>query len=401
MKQANTTAGSAWTVTSPNGCTVTDNSGLTLGTVEAGQQKVFVATGSKLMVDDDSARITATFNSAPAKLKLLGLLGGGSSTGLPRGYLAAEFLESTGSQWLTTGIVPTNMAGFRVRLSGPLSSSSGWGYLLGTQNVSGSTRFYLAHASNFAAGFGTFDEPIDVTSAENEWAEVNYKNSGLFKLGGKSVVLTPLNFTPLYEFVLFKVSFRKNEPSDATKPIRIFEFELSEGEQIACKMLPAIDENGKPCMFDKVSKQPFYNSGTREFIIGFSLEQARNLRKLPKSGGNLAISLPSNYTEDADVMEALAMAEANGWVFEYRTYDDTATVSTFALRRIYVRYVQDDLGNYVNADGVRYRVEWCEGVLGAEPEALGYELFRSVEAACDYWGLTEYVDPAEENLLTE
>lgn len=66
MKTLDTIAGKTYVVTSPNGCTVTDETDLTLGTVEAGQQKVFVATGAKMQADDDSARITATFNAAPA-----------------------------------------------------------------------------------------------------------------------------------------------------------------------------------------------------------------------------------------------------------------------------------------------------------------------------------------------
>lgn len=66
-----------YTVTSPAGCTVTDETGLQLGTVEAGEQKTFVATGAQLAVDDDTARVTATFNRAALAL---GLLGGGVKT---------------------------------------------------------------------------------------------------------------------------------------------------------------------------------------------------------------------------------------------------------------------------------------------------------------------------------
>ena len=40
-------------------------------------------------------------------------------------------------------------------------------------------------------------------------------------------------------------------------------------------------------------------------------------------------------------------------------------------------------------------------VIGADPESLGYERFRSVDAATEYWGLEPYVDPNEEELLTE
>jgi hypothetical protein len=37
---------------------------------------------------------------------------------------------------------------------------------------------------------------------------------------------------------------------------------------------------------------------------------------------------------------------------------------------------------------------------GSEPDALGYEPFRSVEAATEYWGFTPWVDPEQEEILT-
>ena len=30
-------------------------------------------------------------------------------------------------------------------------------------------------------------------------------------------------------------------------------------------MIPCLDENGVPCMYDTISKQTFYNQGTGEF----------------------------------------------------------------------------------------------------------------------------------------
>ena len=77
MKTHDTIAGKMYTVTSPNGCAVTDENGTPLGSVESGEQKLFVATGSKLLADDDSAVITATFKRAASVLRLLG---GGDKT---------------------------------------------------------------------------------------------------------------------------------------------------------------------------------------------------------------------------------------------------------------------------------------------------------------------------------
>lgn len=41
----------------------------------------------------------------------------------------------------------------------------------------------------------------------------------------------------------------------------IYDFEVS----ARCKMVPALDTNGKPCMYDTIAKQPIYNAGDGEF----------------------------------------------------------------------------------------------------------------------------------------
>lgn len=100
-----------------------------------------------------------------------------------------------------------------------------------------------------------------------------------------------------------------------------------------------------------------------------------------------------------NVNKSLLQAEDKGWILTIQTYAADSTTSTFDLRRIWVRKVQDDYGSYVTSDGIRWRVEWCVDIIGAEPESLGYEQFRSIEAATDYWGLMTFVDPIQEETL--
>lgn len=71
----------------------------------------------------------------------------------------------------------------------------------------------------------------------------------------------------------------------------------------------------------------------------------------------------------------------------------------------WVRRTPSEYGNYVDEAGTRYVVQWCNRLLtpdGSTEADHGYELHASVEAACEAWGLTPYVDPnAEEELLLE
>lgn len=63
---------------------------------------------------------------------------------------------------------------------------------------------------------------------------------------------------------------------------------------------------------------------------------------------------------------------------------------------IWVRRTPFEYGNYVDAEGTRYIVQWCSSILspnGFGPAELGYEQHASVEAACEAWGLVPYEEP--------
>ena len=77
-------------------------------------------------------------------------------------------------------------------------------------------------------------------------------------------------------------------------------------------------------MFDEVTKQPFYNSGSGAFIAGFeSTEKAAlGLAKLPVVDvGELTVSLPAAAQDEATrVPAAIEVARQRGWtiITQYR-----------------------------------------------------------------------------------
>ena len=48
---------------------------------------------------------------------------------------------------------------------------------------------------------------------------------------------------------------------------KIFYFEYDDGVQHR-QFIPVLDWNMKPCLYDKVSGELFYNAGTGDFIAG-------------------------------------------------------------------------------------------------------------------------------------
>ena len=125
------------------------------------------------------------------------------------------------------------------------------------------------------------------------------------------------------------------------------------------KYIPAVDSSGKPCMYDRVTKQPFYNNGTGQFIVGMTLEQARKLSKLPSAGGTLTVSLPWEaqlVQHNGQVETALETARGKGWLLkvQYRAPEaESAVYNKYAActNTADVQAVNADYKTDLTADG--------------------------------------------------
>ena len=396
-----TVPGSIYTVATKTTCDITDTAtGTPIDTVSAGAL-TFQAQGNfTTLSDPDATYARVNFKNAAAALRMFG---GGDQ--LPSGYLAAEFLESTGTQFIDTGLSGISSDSF-VEFRGYVKATEKRAFQVSGWNVISSTKrdgpYLMApkeNTINYTAGRYNVILPVPGR------LDVRIR-PGEVSINGNDSVLSDFNVQTENGNITFNNTLKLGAYSDGANYKSSWwvgtceSFRAKLGKQ-AVNFAPAITPNGQPCMFDTVSGEPFYNSGTGQFIVGMTLAQARKLGKLPAGGGTLTVSLPSNWQEDEGVVNALATAEAKGWVFTYQTYEaEAGAASTFALRRIWVRKTQSEHGGYVSADGSRWLVDWCAGMIGADPQEHGYEPFRSVDAAVEYWELEPYVYP-EEELLTE
>lgn len=77
-------------------------------------------------------------------------------------------------------------------------------------------------------------------------------------------------------------------------------------------LVPSLSPTGTPCMFDTVTRKPFYNSGTGSFIAGIDNQaQLDNmLRKLPNRTGQAAGTLTVRLADELKTSENLAKLDA-------------------------------------------------------------------------------------------
>ena len=384
--------GYGYALRSEMGGEVTDaQTGKLLETLEPNKQVHMTAQEPEWIVPDD-CQVTKmrNFNHALAALRLLG---GGDK--LPAGYTRVEFLESTGTQYINTEYSEGCTAKFRyaiLRASVYADYWGRWGRAESLPNSRGT--IWMAAKTGYFNLYACFN--VGAAYVKGQFYDVTHE-------------LCDNNLT----LALTVNGVRRSAGANGTyKPTSYHLFDtrghmacerlgycsISSAGKLVREFLPALDPTGAPCMLDLVTRKPFRNAGSGQFIAGLTLQQAAQLGKLP-AGTTLTISLPVGYDSDAGVVAALAEAEANGCVLTVQTYEAAgAAAATFALRRVWVRRVQDENGSYVAADGSRWQVEWCVDVIGADPESLGYERFRSVEAAVAYWELVPYVEPETEEI---
>ena len=250
----------------------------------------------------------------------------GYDNSMPPGYIRAEFLENSGrSQYLKLPVEYGQTSGLSVTYKvKPYSDYSylsiirysdkvlNVGRIAGDRNTgiaasssSSITAFVVSNGKIFAAYNEYESGKIKVTSPDEE-KEVDVPHT---PAAGETV-------TPVYLFAYDTAS--KPGVYTASRAIySLYEASFTNGKQLTHQYVPAIDPTGKPCMFDVVSKQPFYNEATTglDFTVGMDMNQALSLANLPVTteGSILTVSLPLEAEFDANVTSALDAASAKGW----------------------------------------------------------------------------------------
>lgn len=328
---------------------------------------------------------------------------GGVKSLLPEGYTRLEFLASDGVAAMALPFESKNKSFVCEHTLGMPKATSGL-YVYGGTSVSDGygIRYYanlqgLSFTGSDRIGNGTF---LRGEKYKILW-KVTRNEAGEFIFGlendGKVLKEITQSYNQYWRNVYYVFgSTNYNTLIGGTA----YEVTISIEGELTCHAVPAIAPTGEPCMFDRVSKQPFRNSGGGSFIagVGTVAQLTALLRNLPASGGTLTLSLPAEANTPEMAKALQACHDTKGWtitVHEYRP----AAAATYSLRRVrsvvWCRKEQAEHGSYVDTTGARYNIEHCVAIYGEygnAPATYGYEPFDSMEQAAVEWGfdLIEY-----------
>lgn len=179
-----------------------------------------------------------------------------------------EYLESTGTQYIDTGIIPDSNTGIEIVVS---TSNSTDQYLVGLRDTDGNTRWTIGKSSQYYYGYGNY-APVVSRNDNTFVAELNYLNSGKFVCYYEATPssITQVNlgtpgFTPVNNIRLFGSAGISASYTKAA--CKLYVVKISQEGNILMDLIPVrVEQVGY--MYDKVSGQLFGNAGTGDFVLG-------------------------------------------------------------------------------------------------------------------------------------
>lgn len=184
---------------------------------------------------------------------------------LPSDYTQLEYIESTGTQWIDTGIATTNNnLGFMLEAM-PLTNADV--YPMGSRAIGGDIRFFgvrSVSSNSFSYGWLSYSTAPASQSYVNvrTTMSLNWLNSKKVTIGNDSADLsTVADVANGRNITLFGIN------GQLLWTGRIYRAQISEGNEIIANFIPVMrNSDSKVGMYDTVTGQFFTNAGTGEFI---------------------------------------------------------------------------------------------------------------------------------------
>ena len=194
---------------------------------------------------------------------LLNMSGGSLlNKGLP--YDAeVEYLESSGTQYIDTGICATNTtrAELGLRIIRIIIRTG----IFGTFEAPKSFYIYNSSEGYLQTGFGQYTAQ-GYNGNNTQYFDILFDNFSVYRNGVKIISFTPMVFTNTVSLVLFSMN-RANSTLYSGCPIELYYCKLFKDDILVRDFIPVrVGTTGY--MYDKVSGQLFGNAGTGDFILG-------------------------------------------------------------------------------------------------------------------------------------
>ena len=192
--------------------------------------------------------------------------------GLPEGYTAVDYLQSSGEQWINTEITPSQDTKVIIKFM-----ADKWGYesLIGGRANSNSNDQFTTY---FDADLGgRFLFRMDGMSSAITYTGFKLNTIYTAELSGTKMEFTledgTISFTSGVTISDFSSTipmllFKAQNVGGTGLYGKVYSCKIYHQDSLVRDFVPCLDANGKPCMYDFVSQKPFYNKHVGSFTWG-------------------------------------------------------------------------------------------------------------------------------------
>ena len=210
-------------------------------------------------------------------------------------YCEVDYLESTGTQWLDTGYA-VNTSTDEVETYFQLITTDKYKWLMGEHD--NGARFGIgsgdgSNLRNIAYGVSTYK--VNDTEVYNSQHYFNANSNGVY-LNGTQVHAFE-SFSSTSTVYLFNLNISGGGSGAAG---RIWHYTHKRNGILIRDMIPVLDWNYTPCMYDKVTDTLFYNQGTGSFTYGREIHYVDYLESTGTQYIDTGVKLNSNFSVELD-----------------------------------------------------------------------------------------------------
>ena len=191
---------------------------------------------------------------------------------LPDDFVSVQYIESTGSQYIDTGINAKQHKNVLVEIDGNYTSLKSSQYVFGAgSSKSGVNSWILMGQLNSLGIVGQMGKgETEKAIVESDTARHTFVLdvvSNKAKVDSNIIDLDTSELNDIdYNYALFTINNGGNLSSKSN--FRIYSCRITENNTLLLNLIPCLDNEGNACMYDTVSEQCFYNNGTGTFGYG-------------------------------------------------------------------------------------------------------------------------------------
>lgn len=256
---------------------------------------------------------------------------------LPSGYTELQYIRSTGTQWIDTGITPTQDYTLYTKVA--FLGSSGTN-VLGTRNSSNDTtnRFGIISFGSSAL-FGAFYGTNSVTgkAVDQTPHEFSIGPDG-FTMDGETVSVQQTNFSCSYPIILFGFNNGANGIVGAEETV--YSCKIYSDGQLVRDFIPCINPDGIIGLYDKENAIFYQNSGNGDFLKGPELVTLpsgyKQLEYIQSTGTQyINTGFQPNQNTRVTATAYLTPSDAGTWLFGARNASSDSTFGFLSYENAY------------------------------------------------------------------